>query len=405
MKGSLLFLRPVVSSPLVQSDRPTERGAHQRAPEGGRERPLDNTTKSASAPIRANLDTGEIFADFDPTIKWQLQAVARLALGGNHRLNVCMRHIRQDHREVQVRRSQASSKTYFAGLMACGLVWCCPVCAPKIQAVRAAEVRAAIEAWQGDVVLVTQTVPHSRRDVLEPLLRGFTEALRHFKGTRGYRTAQKRFGIAGSIRALEVTDGANGWHPHAHTILFLNGLSVSRKSLRDELFRLWESAARRAGFEGELSPKAFDVQDAKHVKTYVTKMGAEYEWGPEHELVRAHSKSGRGSSFTPFDLLRAYLAQPDDGRLLARFAEYSACFHGKRQLVWSDGLKKRLLGTDGLTDQQVADSIGEADPVLAHILLAEWKVIRRHNLQGQVLQVVADFGRDGLRHLLSIYQL
>jgi len=303
-----------------------------------------------------------------------------------------------------VRRSQKSAKTYYAGLMACGLPWVCPVCAPKIQAVRAAEVREAIDNWQGDVVMLTQTVPHTRRDELGPLLQRFTEALRHFKGSRAYRRAQKLYGIAGSIRGLEVTDGQHGWHPHAHTILFLNGLSVSRKSLKMELFRLWESAAARAGFEGDLSPAAFSLQEAKHIKTYLTKMGTEYQWGPEQELVRAHSKSGRGSSFTPFDLLRAYLAEPDDGRLLARFAEYANCFHGKRQLVWSDGLKKRLLGTEGLEDQQIADSIGELDPVLARILLEEWKLIRRHNLQGEVLLAVADYGRDGLTNLLSEFR-
>jgi hypothetical protein len=108
---------------------------------------------------------------------------------------------------------------------------------------------------------------------------------------------------------------------------------------------------------------------------------------------------------TPFDMLRAYLDNPGDGRLLARFAEYGANFHGKRQLVWSNGLKKQLLGTDGLTDQQIAESIGEADPVLAHIPLDQWHIVRRHNLQGQVLRVVADYGRDGLSHFLAEYRV
>ncbi len=362
---------------------------------------LDNTTKSASLPLTANFDTGEIFREFDPTLKWQLQSVVRLALGG-HRVHICMRHIRTDRREVQVRKSE-QSRAYYAGLMACGSVWHCPVCAPKIQAVRALEVRAAIDAWTaqgGTVVLVTQTVQHERKDVLELLLERFTLALRKFKGCKGYTAARGLYGISGSIRALEVTDGGNGWHPHAHTILFLDGPTHLGK-LRVELFRLWNSAATRAGFEKQPSPKAFTVQDASKVKVYITKMGTEYTWNAEHELVRAHSKSGSSQSMTPFDMLRAYLAEPDDGPLLARFAEYAYCFHGKRQLVWSNGLKKRLLGTEGQTDQQVADSIGELDPVLAYITLSEWKTIRRHNLQGQVLEVVGDYGRAGLDHFLS----
>ncbi len=395
-----------------QQNRNNQRGTHadtggcaQPRPPGLRVGRLDNTTKSASLSLHHDSD-GVVLEHFDPTLKWQMQAVARLALHGQ-RIQVCMRHLRADRKLVQVRRSDQSGKTYYSGLMACGSVWCCPVCAPKIQAVRALEVRTAIDNWTaqgGSVVLLTQTVRHTRQDVLEPLLDRFTLALRKFKGCKGYTNARQRYGIEGSIRALEITDGANGWHPHAHTILFLQ-TPPPPLHLHADLFRLWESAARRAGFEGQLSPDAFDVQDASKVKNYVTKMGTEYQWNAEHELVKAHSKTGSVSSMTPFDMLRAYLDNPGDGRLLARFAEYALNFHGKRQLVWSDGLKKRLLGTDGLTDEQIAESIGELDPVLAEIAYPDWKLIRRYNLQGQVLRVVADFGRDGLSHFLAEYRV
>lgn len=390
-----------------ESERCSDAGAqlsHSLSLPKRSEGPLDNITKSATPLETINAVTGEIKPQFDVTLKWQLQAVARLALGDKHRLNVCMRHMRPDRREVDVRRSDQSGKTYFSGLMACGSVWNCPVCAPKIQAIRSLEVRAAINAWDGDVVLLTQTVPHKRRDVLEPLLDAFTQALRKFKQGSSYKRACKRLGISGSIRALEITDGLNGWHPHAHTILFLEGRSVSRNSVHAELFKLWESAAARAGFEGQLSPKAFDIQDASKVKTYVTKLGTEYRWSAEHELVKAHSKSGSSYSMTPFDMLRAYAVDPDSGQLLARFAEYVVNFHGRRQLVWSNGLKKRLLGTDGLTDEQIADSIGELDEVLARITWDEWKLIRQHNLQGHVLTVVSDYGQDGLNHFLDEYR-
>ena len=345
--------------------------------------------------------------------------MARLAVGvydrdseykDGHRIRICCRHPLFDDETkkdspVQVRESQKGGRAYYSGLMKCASVWVCPVCAPKIQAVRALEVRSAIDQWTahgGSVVLLTQTVPHSRHDVLEVLLERFTKALEKFKGQRGYERARKHFGIDGSIKALEVTHGANGWHPHAHTILFLRD-APPISHVRLLLFPLWESAARRAGFEKELSPAAFDVQDASEVKKYLTKMGTEYQWNAEHELVKAHSKRGSSQNMTPFDMLRGLLdeSRPD---LRARFAEYSACFEGKRQLVWSNGLKKRLLGTDGLSDEQIAESIGEADAVLADITPDQWITIRRHNLQGEVLQVVQEFGSVGLRHLLSVYR-
>ncbi len=383
----------------VSADRHTGDGAPWRVSTVGLPA-LDNTTKSASL---FDPETGEITLQHDPTLKWQLQSIVRLALPG-HRIQTCMRHLRPDRREVQVRESQKSGKAYFAGLMSCGSVWTCPVCAPKIQAVRAQEVKAAIDVWEGSVFLLTQTVPHTRQDALEPLLDAFTLALRKFKGCKGYTNAQKRHFISGSIRALEITDGRNGWHPHAHTIIFCESRHTDLDQLRADLFPLWESAARRAGFTKKLSPQAFDIQDARAVCQYVTKLGTEYEWGAHHELTKAHSKRGHGSSMTPFDMLRSYLDSPDDGRLLARFAEFAYCFHGKRQLVWSDGLKKRLLGTDGLTDCQIAESLGEADPVLARITLEEWRIIRRNDLQAHVLSVVQTFGRTGLTSLLAAYR-
>jgi hypothetical protein len=380
---------------------------------------LDIRTKSTSALVPHDSD-GVVSEQHDPTLKWQLQAMARLAVGvydrnheykDGHRIRICCRHPLFDEETkkdspVQVRRSEKSKRAYYSGLMKCASVWVCPICAPKIQAVRALEVRTAIDNWTaqgGSVVLVTQTIPHGRRDHLEPLLERFTTALMKFKGQRSYERARKDFGIAGSIRALEVTHGANGWHPHAHTILFLRDSPLLRH-VHMVLFSLWKSAALRAGFEQALSPEAFDVQDASEVKNYVTKMGTEYQWNAEHELVKAHSKRGSSHSMTPFDMLRGLLdeARPE---LRARFAEYAACFNGKRQLVWSNGFKKELLGTDGPTDEQIAESIGEDDSVLADISPHEWIIIRRNNLQGYVLQIASDYGRTGLDHFLSEYRV
>lgn len=385
----------------VRSTEQSEARTHVR--EGAEGGSLDNITKSASARAFVDHETGEIFTEFDPTLKWQLQAVSRLALqGSKHRIRICMRNVRTDWNQVEVRQSEKSQRAYYAGLMVCGSVWACPVCAAKIQQVRTLEVRAALDAWQAradhQVVMLTQTVPHTQQDYLPDLLHGFTEALRKFKQPRAYVRAQKQFAIHGSIRALEVTHGANGWHPHAHTILFLKN-ETELNEIRSQLFPLWKSAATRAGL-GEPSEKAFTVSDAGEVRNYITKLGSEYQWNAEHELVKSHTKSGR-AGLTPFDMLRSYNAEPDDGKLLYLFAEYAHSFFGKRQLVWSNGLKKELLKTEGLEDEQIAQSIGEVDPVLASITLEQWRIIRKKGLQGTVLQMVQQFGSQALEYLIQ----
>lgn len=393
----------VVEAPA--GDLEHRRGAPGRARPGDTRRsaegpPLGTTTKYASA---VDVETGEIRPERDPYAKWAEQAAARAALPG-HRIHVCMRHLRQDRREVEVKQSGQSGRSYFAGVMACGSVWVCPVCARKIQAVRAAEVRAGIEeamrrGWRP--LMLTQTIRHSRADDLAELVGKFSEALRNFRKWRAYSRAVEDHGIEGAIRALEVTWGeVNGWHPHAHTILLVSG---PLDGLEDALRSLWARAVESAGLPAG-NEHALQLEDASAVQEYLTKMATDsYRWGPEDELVRAHSKRGRGFRFTPFDLLRACL-EDDNPRYRALFAQFAWAFHGRRQLVWSNGLKKELLGSDGVSDQQIADSLGEADELLANITLEVWRFIRKRNLQRTVLEVADLHGRDGLRLLLEVYQ-
>ena len=365
-------------------------------------RPLDNTTGIATTPV--DPDTGEVQSwTYDPTLKWQLQSASRLALGGDHRIQVCYRHIRPDMSDVQIRERLDGGRPYLANLMTCGMVWVCPVCAAKVQAVRAREVRSAIDAWTatgGTVALMTTTVQHTRSDVLEDTLAGFKDAQRRLRQSGSYRRSADALGLVGTITGYEVTWGErNGWHPHAHSLLFL-GAETEPGAVRAGMLPLWQRAAARAGLRA--GPRAFDVRDGSAVRDYVTKLGTEYQWNAEHELVKSHSKRGKASGgMTPFDFLRRHLDDPQGGRWLALFAEFGYTFHGRNQLTWSRGLKRRLLGTEGATDEEVAASIGEADPVLAYLTLDDWRLVRRGNRQGELLQVAELAGREGVRHYLN----
>lgn len=364
-------------------------------------RALDLHTSIASAPSQTgSLDTstGEVVPEWDPTTKWELQAVARHALGPKHRLRICYRHLRPDMNEVQIRERIEDGARFLGGLQVCGSVWVCPVCAPKIQAVRAAELRSGIDAWtaeSGRVLMMTQTFRHSRADELEVILDAFKGALRKFRAGRGYQTAKDDLGLAGTVAGHEVTWGdVNGWHPHAHALLFVRG-DVTPDAASAALWPLWESAAHRSGLE--VSPGAFDVADGGAVRTYLTKLGREYQWNAEHELVKSHTKRSR-SGLTPFGFLHQHVEDPADGRWLARFAEFGYAFHGKNQLTWSRGFKRDLLGTDGVSDADAAASIGEPYHVLARITAEEWGWIRRAGHHGgTVLRTFDLAGWSGLR--------
>ena len=84
----------------------------------------------------------------------------------------------------------------------------------------------------------------------------------------------------------------------------------------------------------------------------------------------------------PFQLLADY-ADQNDARAGALFAEFAGVFKGRRQLVWSPGLKK-LAGIDEVSDEQAAeDAVRMADESkhderVGHFTPKGWSVVRRH---------------------------
>jgi hypothetical protein len=321
------------------------------------------------------------------------------------RIASCMTAVRTDWGQVEIRQSADSGRCYYAGLMACGSVWICPLCATKIQAVRALELKAAIAEGQSQgltVAMLAPTVSHTLQDDLGSLLDDYTRALSSLLRGRGFRKLKERYGIEGYVRALEVTYGfKNGWHPHAHVLFFLRPDS-DLAALESDLFPLWEKAVRGRGL-GEVSRRPFKLESATYAHNYVTKLGR--EWGPAEELVHSHSKSASGESFSPFDLLAEYTFRSASDSKRAQFGalfrEYANVFHGRRQLQWTQGLKKRLVGADGLTDAEIADSLGQVDAVLAVLTLDDWLLVRKADYRGEVLLIAELDGVAGIRDTLD----
>ncbi len=146
---------------------------------------------------------------------------------------------------------------------------------------------------------------------------------------------------------------------HSCTILFLDALGneVDLEVLRSELFARWSRFTSKYGF-GEVSEKAFTLQDASKVKDYLNKLtGERYTWGVEDELTKLHMKKAKGESFVPFDFLRECNIQFDPF-YVSLFKEFATAFHGKMHLTWSEDLKARYVVSDK-TDEEIALSIGE----------------------------------------------
>jgi hypothetical protein len=306
------------------------------------------------------------------------QATARILLP-KERVRYCFRS-RRSEEDVSVWRSDQYQRAHFKGLKTCGSVWHCPVCAAKISERRRGEMEAAMAVHQsrgGVVLLLTLTNSHHKRHRLSDLLEGQTKALTLFRGGKKAVSIFKGMGVVGMVRAWEVTHGESGWHPHFHILVFLSGPLDDLQGWRDCLARRWQNCCRSAGLPIPDLIHGCDLQDGTYAARYASK------WGLSDEVTKGHTKKGREGGKTPFDLLREVTDTGEAGPAVL-FQEYAICFKGKRQLVWSPGLKAALAVED-VTDEELAESTEESSVLLGYLSVEDWRVVIKTHSRAAVL--------------------
>jgi hypothetical protein len=306
----------------------------------------------------------------------------------DERVAVCLRRPIPGAAFVSVLYSPAQKAAHFGGLQVCGSVWMCPVCAARISEVRRLEVAEAIKAWGGQIVLATFTLQHKASDVLVGLLEDLQGAVRKMRSGRAWMSFQERYGMVGSIRALEITDGVNGFHPHQHVLFFVAG-GIDLEAFTHELRDRWGASVAKVGRYASLR-WGLEVQAANaDIADYVAKFGREPKWTTAHELAKAVSKRGRRDGLTMLDLLESYvvLGSVSAGQ---RWQEYARVFKGRKQLVWSKGLRVLLgLAVEERTDEEIVEDAVEDAVVLAQLDLAAWRIVLASDARAELLDVAS----------------
>lgn len=302
----------------------------------------------------------------------------------NERLARCHRHVNEPGASTAVYIGK-SGRSFFGGLIQCGNPWACPLCAFKISQTRRDEVQKGIDAalaYGAGVTLTTLTFRHGIEMPLSESLEKFAKALRRLKSGRAYKQFRNDFGIRGDVRALETTYGKNGWHPHTHAVTFtrkpLRGHELTR--MRRRLFVLWYQACKKEKLPLPTYRHGVDVRPAKYAADYVAK------WGFAAELTRSHLKRGHNAGRTPWQLLMDSMA--GDKRAGWLFREFAMTFKGRRQLIWTRGLREYLgIGVE-LTDQVVME-LEEQIKAEYRIDSDDWKIICKFEKRGQILDAAA----------------
>jgi len=333
-----------------------------------------------------------------------LQAAARTLLP-NERIVVCMRYP-VPSQNVKLWYLSAQRRGAYTGLMRCGSVWVCPVCQVAITERRKNELAEAIENTRKKYVtlMVTYTIQHSNRDNLKHLIDTMTQTFRKLRSGGAWQTIKGEYAIMHSVRALEITYGQSGWHPHFHELIFCSSDIVDTRigadnrpivsiddigqSLERQIGPMWVKLLQKAGrhaIEGRavnVSTKTGDV--AAYINKYGYAPQEKTGWTEAHEITKQPSKRASLGGKTPLELLYDYACGSEKSGHL--WLEYARATKGKSQLQWSRGAKQEL-GIGEISDSEAvnADEHEEHKVLLANIPLDVWKEVYRQERQGQLL--------------------
>lgn len=299
--------------------------------------PLANSAGDNDFESQSKLHTSELYAvsqELDPRL---VRAFVRRALRKLYPVNSNLRKCgerRWGRRGVDghVREGRGS----LAGIVRCGSAHACVKCAPRISNIRGEQLREIVTAHRErgegkhDELMMTTTVPHRDGDRLAPLRRKVQRSWQLMQQGEPWKRVKRSMGVIGYVGSRETTHGANGWHPHQHTLILTDRALTDRELLRFKrrLYVRWARSAVKAGFSTP-SYKAFDLSRC-HREDYLEKLGL------IDELLAAFGKLGRRENRTPFQIATQYAVRGDQ-RDATLFREFIRAMKRKKQLTWSRG--------------------------------------------------------------------
>jgi hypothetical protein len=206
-------------------------------------------------------------------------------------------------------------------------------------------------------------------------------AYRRFTRGNPWKRFKENYGVEHSIRALEVTHGPNGWHPHIHALLFLIGSIEKAREAKKWLQERWENCVRAELGEAFVpNSRGVDLRQYQHAE-YIAKIAA---W----EIVDPGSKKGRRGNRSPGQIAADFVAHgvPRDAVL---WRDYCLGIRGAKMLEWSRGLAE-LVGVDDV--DVTIDGVEAEDETVATIRGEAWDRVRdrRTGLRCEILEIAED---------------
>jgi hypothetical protein len=350
-----------------------------------------------------------------------------------------------------VRIKVAEGAGYAEGVVHCGSVHGCPVCAAVIRTRRSEIWSGSAGRWidgGGWVYMVTLTFPHDMGDDLGEMWDLVSEGTGYLTSNRAWARLRTALGCRprpgkiyvgapdgevtvsrwercdiGYRRVIECTWGCeNSWHPHCHMLVYVRNTEATarldpsrRLFLITEHFRTaWPAWVTRRGFRlpsDEYGVKVEECRSGGAAAEYLVKTQDGH--GVGMELARGDLKKGRKDSLTPFEI--ADRAGDGEERFLKLWWTWERASKGRKMTAESQGLAV-MLGEVEVTDQELADEDAGGDEVAA-VTGPAWAQVCHHRcgdaarnpaavrngLEAAVFEAAASGGLDAVNGVLAAH--
>ena len=385
---------------LARTDRPAERlGADGR---------LDNTR--TTFPVKGDGRR------YRYELRENAQRITKLA-----RFKKCGRVPVGEGVTLKFSESSQGNHAGYGGLHTCGSVWACPTCSAKIAVHRKEEVGDVLQYAHEQglyISMLTLTQQHHAGQSLQMLWDALAGAWQAVTSGRRWQEYRKQIGLAGYIKATEVTHGASGWHVHLHVVVLskkdplITPISYQRKQGRAKqpypaeitssynfIAERWEKglANRGIGFSATEGMNWQVAADFRAVGSYIAKLQSGAE-GLAAEATLGGFKKARLGNRAPFQIL-ADIFDKGEERDLRLWWEYEAVSHNRRALTWSQGLREWANLQAEKSDEEIAEEELGGE-VLALFSNQQWKRLRAVGAF-DLLEVTEKFSRASVYRWLD----
>ncbi len=301
------------------------------------------------------------------------------------RINGCGCRPIDSKKNIDVVKGEKGS-VYLSNVQKCGMVWLCPVCLIKLNKHKLEWLKQTLEHHSKErrkMSFNTLTIQHKRYSRLEHTMEQLQSIYRAVYKNRKLQSLKKEHQIEW-IYTMEITYGANGWHPHFHFVVVSKADDSSIKEYNNLFKSLYKKEIEKRGllYKEGVTIDIKGISNDKDISNYMTKQNAVYE------ITSNQNKTSYKASKNYLELVSDYIDNGVDHTNI--LLEYSDATHRKRQHQTSRGfVPKDIKKMQNKTDQEILRD-DKVDYIIGTLTTAQMKFIIKNDYEDLFLQMIQE---------------